>query len=634
MVPHTDEEVMAFLERDWYERRRKEEGRMKARCMLLVVVAFVSLFFAGLAHAQPWAKTYGSEGPDDARVVKQTPDGGYIVAGMSQILEPSDYSPFYVWVLKLDRAGNIEWQKAYKGPEKEGYSIEAIDVAIDGGYILAGSAMTCYEDEGPLCITYGWLLKIDANGGIVWQRAYKGGANSAFSAVQQTTDGGYVAAGRGDILGMVTPYGKLWIVKLDDSGAVEWQKTFDSDDIADSYATSVQQTMDGGYIVAGSVFGTSTFTDWYDIWVIKLDGNGNVQWHKMFSSDEVLDIAWSVRQTNDGGYIVAGQTQDSIGYGMDGLLLKLDRDGNIEWQKNYESGEGDSIRVVRQTDDGGYIFGGLYSFGGLVVKTDQNGDIEWQKRYKSNQIISIEQTVDRGYIMASSGGGPSVDFLVLKTDENGNTSCPVENAEVQVYSASLTPKEFSVTPSSLEMRIRDTIAVPMDTNVSPKEACYTLTVTKSGTGSGTVTSDPAGIDCGSDCSESYAPGTIVALTANPDAGSIFAGWGGACAGQGNPCTLTLDADTSVTVTFTPLPDTVTIRNAIFFNPLSLLFVSATSTAAPDASLTVTVPGCVTDSPMQQRGSRYVFFTRACTGLDGQTATVRSSFGGSAEAVIR
>jgi len=120
----------------------------------------------------------------------------------------------------------------------------------------------------------------------------------------------------------------------------------------------------------------------------------------------------------------------------------------------------------------------------------------------------------------------------------------------------------------------------------------------------------------------------VTLTATPASGWSFAGWGGDYAGQGNPCTLTLDADTSVTATF-GLAETVTIRTAIFFNSPSLLFVSATSTAAPDANLTLTVPGCVTDAPLSPRGSLYVYFTRACTGLDGQTATVRSSFGGSA-----
>ncbi len=285
---------------------------------------------------------------------------------------------------------------------------------------------------------------------------------------------------------MVTPYGKLWTVKLDSNGVVKWQRMFESVSndtigISDSYANSVQQTKDGGYVIAGSVSGTSNFFAGNEHWLLKLDSTGNLQWHKMFSSPEVYDIAWSVRQTNDSGYIVAGQTQDTIGYGMDGLLLKLDKDGNIEWQRNYESGQGDALQTVEQTQDGGYIAGGLWSYGsahngGVIIKTDKNGYIEWQKIYPDiNSIKTIVQTIDTGYVFGSSAsvdhnGSGSVDYIVIKTDIYGNTVRELENTNVGVYDASLIPKTFNVSMFSPDLYIINTNSFAVNTNVTPRNA--------------------------------------------------------------------------------------------------------------------------------------------------------------------
>jgi len=328
-----------------------------------------------------WAKTYGGQNSDGASSIKQTSDGGYIVAGTAGSFSTGNdfMGPDEVWVLKFDANGDIQWQKVYKNAEWEGYSVTAVEVTNDGGYILAGNAMTCYEDEGLLCLGYGWLLKIDANGEILWQKGYKDTGvywGNGFSAVQQTKDGGYIAVGLGGEGGWTTGHPKLWVVKVDNNGNVEWQRIFDyvvvidsvPTSIADSYANSVQQTKDGGYIVAGTIF-IYTETGYYDIWVLKLDSNGDMEWHKIYRRDSVADVAYSIRQTSDDGYIVAGQTASSTVYGVAGLLLKLDKDGYIEWQKNYENTGGQLIQIVNQTDDGGYVVGGLYQQeGGVVVK--------------------------------------------------------------------------------------------------------------------------------------------------------------------------------------------------------------------------------------------------------------------------
>jgi hypothetical protein len=434
-----------------------------------------------------WAKTYGDSASEEIRCIKQTYDGGYIVAGMRLNVSEGGNE---VWILKLNSSGEIEWQKLYKNIEtqyeKEYHEVYDIIVENDG-YAVVGNVSRCDSGyTGYICPIYGWVMKLNSSGEIVWQKGYKGGGYGAvFYSGHKTADGGYIVAGQGNILGVVSPYGNLWVVKLNRNGVVEWQRMFESvyNDtifISNSYANSVQQTRDGGYVIAGSVFGSLNFFDWGEHWVLKLDNSGNLQWHKIYSSPEVSDVSLCIRQTNDGGYIVAGQTQDTIGYGMDGLLLKLDKDGNIEWQRNYESGEGDGLVVVEQTNDGGYIAGGLYTAGwayngGVIIKTDSGGHIEWQKIYPCNPIKTIVQTIDTGYVFGSSAsvehnGWTANDYIVIKTDIYGNTVRELENANVSVYNASLIPKTFNVSMFSPDLYIINTNSFAVNTNVTPRDA--------------------------------------------------------------------------------------------------------------------------------------------------------------------
>lgn len=418
-----------------------------------------------------WAKTYGDSLYEEARSVKRTYDGGYVVAGMS-----GDE----LWILKLNSSGEIDWQKLYKNAEKESYEVHDLAITSDGGCIVIGSAITCY-DTTAFCLGYGWLLKLDSAGEISWQKGYRIGAMATFFSGQQTSDNGYILAGFGDALGQVTPITRLWLLKADNTGDVLWQIAVAlNDGYLNACANSVQQTNDGGYIVAGYVSNPDTMTS-YDIFVLKFDQNGNLQWHKAFVSDEVFDIGWCGRQTNDNGYIIAGQTQDTIGYGMDGLLMKLNNNGAVQWQRNYESGEGDGLRFAEQTNDGGYIAGGLYSSGweyngGDIMKTDQEGYIEWQKIYPNDKISSIVQTADTGFVFASNAsvehnGWTSVDYIVVKTDRNGNTTRNLEDANVSVYNTSLSPYTINnLLTTSLQLEIINTKTFAVNTNVTPRDA--------------------------------------------------------------------------------------------------------------------------------------------------------------------
>ncbi len=208
-----------------------------------------------------------------------------------------------------------------------------------------------------------WILKLDANGNVVWQKTYGGADYDHAYSIQQTSDGGYIVAGEtwSSWSFGAERNGDAWVLKLDANGNVQWQKRYGGAD--SDIASFIQQTSDGGYIVAGRTdyFGAGDFD--FDVWVLKLDANGNVQWQKRYGGPG-WDWASSIQQTSDGGYIVAGYT-DSFGAGyFDVWVLKLDASGNVQWAKTYGGADYDHANSIQQTSDGGYIVAGeTYSFG-------------------------------------------------------------------------------------------------------------------------------------------------------------------------------------------------------------------------------------------------------------------------------
>jgi hypothetical protein len=287
----------------------------------------------------------------------------------------------------------------------------------DGGYIVVGyttSFGTGYD---------AFLIKTDANGDIIWAKTY--GGTSYASSVQQTSDGGYIVAGSTYSSG--TGSDDIFLIKTDAKGNIQWAKIY-GETVSD-FAFSVQQTSDGGYIVAG--FTTSFGAGEADIFLIKTDAKGNIQWAKTYGG-ATDDGAFSVQQTSDGGYILAGWT-NSFGTGeWDIFLIKTDAKGNVQWAKTYGGKGSEGASFVRQTADGGYIVvGTTNSFGEgeldiFLIKTDANGNIQWAKTYggaSDEWASSVQQTSDGGYIMAGytgSFGEDDWDIFLIKTDAEGN----------------------------------------------------------------------------------------------------------------------------------------------------------------------------------------------------------------------
>lgn len=264
-----------------------------------------------------WAKTYGGGSDDVAHCIRQTSDGGFIVAGETYSFGVVDSD---VWVLKLDGTGNIQWQKTYGG---SGYDIgRSIQQTSDGGYIVGG------ETSSFAANTEVWILKLDVNGSVQWQNRYGGGGVDAAHSLHQSSDGGYIVAGE------TTSFGAggidAFVFKLKSDGSIDWQKSYGGSN--DEVARSIQQTPDGGYIVAGETksFGAGDV----DIWVFKLDARGVIVWQKTYGGIND-DAAYAVQQTSDGGYIVAGGTTPAGAAANNVFLLKLDANGGVVWQKTF-----------------------------------------------------------------------------------------------------------------------------------------------------------------------------------------------------------------------------------------------------------------------------------------------------------
>jgi nicotinamide riboside kinase len=412
-----------------------------------------------------FAKTYGGAYNDEATSVQQTSDGGYIVAGGTYSFGAGSRD---IFLIKTDAIGNIIWAKTYGGTGwDDAYSVQQTS---DGGYIVAGRTDSFGAGSRDI-----FLIKTDANGNIIWAKTYGGTNYDEAYSVQQTSDGGYIVAGYTWSFGAGSR--DLFLIKTDASGNIIWAKIFGGTGGGEAY--SVQQTSDGGYIVAGYTF--SFGAGYSDIFLIKTDASGNVQWAKTYGGTS-YDGAYSVQQTSDGGYIVAGTTWSFGAGSYDIFLIRTDANGNIIWAKTYGGTNDDYALSIQQTSDGGYIvacwtwsFGAGYS-DALLVKTDANGNLQWAKTYGGTYwdgAFPVQQTPDGGYIVAghTTFVGAGDDIFLIKTDANGNIgSCSiVRNVSLTVTTPSLTV----TTPSPLVSSVSPTV-----NSVSPTVTSPTLTVSE------------------------------------------------------------------------------------------------------------------------------------------------------------
>ena len=389
---------------------KDNRSRLCTRCVWVVLSAiFVfSPVFLGLSAGQvTFERVYGGSRTDIAYSVRQTPDGGYIVAGETRSFGAGGVD---VWLVKTDSLGDTVWTKTYGDPTRNrAYCLQS---TVDGGFVIVGLTGGLGEDV--------YIIKIDSLGDTLWTQSYGEPGDDRGYCIQQTLDGGYIIAGHAHFMGPGT--GDIWLLKTDSFGDTIWTRTYG--DTLLEIASSVQQTIDGGYIVSGLTLAEPDF----GLWLLKTDSLGDTVWTRVYGG--YADRGYSVQQTTDGGYIIAGQHFNGPG-GGELWLLKTDSLGDTLWTRIYGGPRGEFASSLQQTPDGGYILAGnTSSFGAggpdvYLIKTDSLGDTLWTRTYggtRQDMGWSIQQTSDGGYVIAghadSFGEGFS-DFYLIKTDENG-----------------------------------------------------------------------------------------------------------------------------------------------------------------------------------------------------------------------
>jgi hypothetical protein len=441
-----------------------------------------------------WNKTYGGPNYDELRCVQETKDGGYIVCGRSTISNYRD-----PWVMKLDGAGNEQWNWTLETFTYNQVEYEIIDSYVtyiqqisDGGYLVAlenlefnlntsqlwfggiaklsatgtqewlqlysvGFTWAFYpagivnEEDGYMLAGYSGdpnatatecaaaLLKTDFNGVEQWHKEYR--PSSGFNyiyAVCATSDHGYFLAGNTNPTTTTADY---LMIKTDANGTEQWNKTIDKTAYDASNIKNCYETADGGYIMAGYVYPSSSNSD---IWIVKTDSSGNMDWNKTISKNTKRDTMWSFEQTSDAGYVICQTSNYSSASGdkEDIFLVKIDENGNTKWVQ-YFGGPGSQTGIwVNQTRDGGFIVAGrtgvypvatsdglLVKFapinitvtikGGFGISTEvkNNGianltNVSWEIQVKGGILGHINKTLS-GYMNITAGETKTVGTGML-----------------------------------------------------------------------------------------------------------------------------------------------------------------------------------------------------------------------------
>ena len=397
-----------------------------------------------------WVRNFGGSGEETAQAVITTSDGGYAILGFSNSMDGdiigkttavNDY-----WLLKLDAAGNLEWNKTYGGSKDD--RGQSLAQTIDGGYILTGYAMS---DDGDGSNNEGfhdnWILKLDASGNIEWEKSFGFSGHDHSYDIILTQDGGFFFIGFLDITAaradgynekgqFLTRHGvgEFWGTKIDAQGNVQWRKYFGGTN--NDRAHAVVQSNDGGFVMAGfsesDDFDISDTKGSYDFWVVKIASTGDLVWERSFGGSGI-EIAYDIAKTTDNGYVITGNTFSndtdvSKNNGeSDVWLIKLADNGNLLWEKTFGGTQFDAAQAVYTSMDGGFLIAGNSKSSDMdaisnmgendlwVIKTDDNGELIWQKTFGGADLdygFDVIENKDKSVLVV--GESASKDFPTLQ----------------------------------------------------------------------------------------------------------------------------------------------------------------------------------------------------------------------------
>ena len=382
-----------------------------------------------------WGENSGS--------IQQTNDGGYILVGNTLSNDGNvtgNHGGRDIWVVKLNSTGVIEWQKCYGGTGDE-YSGNILQTA-DNGYIFTGSTTSNNVNViGNHGGSDGWVVKIDNAGNITWQKCLGGTNDDVISKINIGNNGGYICAGysssnNGNVSGN---HGGNdgWVVKIDNAGNITWQKCIGGS-LDDFLSSDIQNSIDGGYIITGTTESNNGDVSGNhgqrDLWLIKLSSNGNLLLQKCLGGS-AADLGSAIIPLSDGGYILTGSTESNDGDvfgnhgGYDLWVIKTNSSGILLWQRCL-GGNGTSNNIfglyfdevgssIIPTTDGGYIVAGYtFSYDGNVIGNHGNAGnvssdawlmklVECNSTTNSSSTINItsctDYTTPTGQVLINSG---------------------------------------------------------------------------------------------------------------------------------------------------------------------------------------------------------------------------------------
>ena len=419
-----------------------------------IQVLFCTNLFSQTPPTLQWQKCYGGTKFEISNAIKQTSDGGYIVAGYTASND-SDVSGNKggtedAWIIKISNTGSLQWQKCVGGSLMDVF--QDVLQTVDGGYIAVGYS---YSNDSNVSGNHGksdfWIVKLSSTGSLVWQKCYGGSKIDIAYKVIQCMDGEFLIAGSTESNDSNVNGNKGnsdgWLVKVNGSGVLQWQKCFGG--MSNDAIRSIQQTADSGFVFTGTTSSSDTNIlgnhGGQDLWVLKLDKTINIQWQKCYGGTQ-SETGFSVQNTSDGGYIIAGNTTSNDGDIASGnkgqydfWVLKLTSSGIISWQKCIGGSNMDEAYSVIQTTDGGYVVSGYTQSNDIdvignhgntpdywLVKLSSSGNILWQKCYGGSSTdiaYTLQQTSDGGLILSGEslshdgdvfGNHGNFDFWVVK----------------------------------------------------------------------------------------------------------------------------------------------------------------------------------------------------------------------------
>jgi len=359
-----------------------------------------------------WNKTFGGATLDWGWSVQQTQDGGFIIAGETTSFGAGGFD---AWLIKTDEMGNEQWNKTFGGSDKDG--ARSVKQTSDNGYILGG-----YVDSYGFPGHDAWFIKTDDEGNEEWNSFFGGPASDGTFKVIQTHDEGYLGIGYADSYGAGDH--DIWLIKTDSNGNEHWNRTYGTADWELGY--SVKQTKDDCFVLIGTT--NSYGAGAQDAWLIKTDEYGVEEWNRTYGGTD-NDWGSAVLQTEDGGYILTGDTRSFGSGGYDFWLIKTDNYGNEQWKRYYgDSLYDETCYNLKSTSDGGYILTGtktsfetgLTDY--LLIKTDKDGFMQWNLTIDGGNddwCYSVDETVDGGYIVVgktNSYGNGNYDIWLIKVE--------------------------------------------------------------------------------------------------------------------------------------------------------------------------------------------------------------------------